>query len=286
MTRIKAGTDGADGPGRKVSQPLKVAVPESGVVFAESVHAQDFAMSPRADGFHKLVYVLRGRVRYEESGRKTERAAAGMVILVPRGQRHVLVDEVASTLLLLCVSEGFLAGEAEVGDVWEMLTSRRRVVRAGPARVMLEQAWRRALLERSHARPAGAVATRALALQVFVELARLPTGTREEDAVSRVAAVTRAVEATFFEAWTIDGAAERAGMSRRRFTTLFRAAEGRTFWEFLTEVRLEHAARLLERGEHSIAGVVFACGFGDVSQFYRLFRRTYGRPPGQWQSTA
>jgi transcriptional regulator GlxA family with amidase domain len=32
--------------------------------------------------------------------------------------------------------------------------------------------------------------------------------------------------------------------------------------------------------------VVFSCGFGDVSQFYRLFRARYRHPPRTWAVAA
>lgn len=268
----------------EVSRPLAVTLPASGVYFAESVHAQNFEMSPRADPYHKLLYVLRGRVSYRERGRSSERAPAGSLLVVPANVRHALVDEQASTLLLLCVADAFLQGEPELPEIWRGLVAGRRRQRAvsGPARAQFENYWRRALLERAYPRPGGEAAARALALQVFVQLARLPPGESGEDAASRVAIVVREIDETFFDQWTLDGAAARAGMSRRHFTAQFRVATGRTFWAHLTEVRLQHAAQLLERGEHSVTGVIFACGFGDVSQFYRLFRARYGQPPKTW----
>ena len=71
-------------------------------------------------------------------------------------------------------------------------------------------------------------------------------------------------------------------MSRRHFSVLFRRVAGRTFWEQLTDLRLTHAAQLLKQGDHSVTGVVFSCGFGDVSQFYRLFRARFQLPPRAW----
>jgi len=98
----------------------------------------------------------------------------------------------------------------------------------------------------------------------------------------RVAAVAREMEVSFYEEWNQDRAAIRAGVSRRHFSMLFRKPCGRTFWERLTDLRLIHATQLLRKGDHSVTGAVFACGFGDVSQFYRLFRAHYGLPPKQW----
>jgi AraC family L-rhamnose operon regulatory protein RhaS len=97
-----------------------------------------------------------------------------------------------------------------------------------------------------------------------------------------VGAVVREIEETFYDQWDLDKAAGRTGLSRRRFTDLFRDVSGKTFAEFLTGIRLSHAARLLEGGEHSVTGVIFSCGFNDVSHFYRLFRQRYGSPPGKW----
>ena len=76
--------------------------------------------------------------------------------------------------------------------------------------------------------------------------------------------------------------AARAGLSRRRFSDLFRAGKGCTFWEFLNEHRLEHAAKLLRTGNHSVTGVAFSCGFNDLSHFYRLFRGRFKQPPRAW----
>ncbi len=43
-----------------------------------------------------------------------------------------------------------------------------------------------------------------------------------------------------------------------------------------------HAAKLLRGREHSLLGVIFTCGFNDVSHFYRMFRRRYGAASGAW----
>ena len=116
----------------------------------------------------------------------------------------------------------------------------------------------------------------------IVTLARLPVRKPATAPLTRVAAVARELEVTFYDAWNLDRAATRAGMSRRHFSVLFRRVTGHTFWEHLTDLRLTHAAQLLQQGDHSVTGVVFSCGFGDVSQFYRLFRARFKHPPREW----
>jgi AraC family L-rhamnose operon regulatory protein RhaS len=268
----------------KRSRPLAISMPATGVVFAESVHTGDFQMAPRIDRFHKLLYVLRGAVRCAETGRTAELAAAGTLLVIPAGVEHQLQDERSSTLLLLCVTPDFLRTDPELPKLWRDLTARpeRRLALSRPTQHQVESAWRRAMLEAVHRRPGALTLHRALAAQILVTLVRLPAPQPASAPHTRVAAVARELEGTFYDEWNLDRAAVRAGVSRRHFSQLFRQACGRTFWEHLTELRLAHAARLLRQGDHSVTGVVFSCGFGDLSQFYRLFRAKYKQPPRSW----
>jgi AraC family L-rhamnose operon regulatory protein RhaS len=268
----------------KTSRPLSVSMPAAGVLFAESVHASDFRMAPRTDPFHKLVYVLRGTVTLAEPGRIPESAVAGTLLVIPAGAAHQLRDERPSTLLLLCLTPGFLESEPELPALWRELAGQgeRRLALSRPTQHQIESAWRRAMLEGVHRRPGALTLHRALAAQILVTLVRLPARLPASDPLTRVTAVLRELEHTFYDEWNIDRAATRAGLSRRHFSTLFRQATGRTFWEHLTDLRLNHAAGLLRQGEHSVTGVVFSCGFGDMSQFYRLFRARFRHPPREW----
>jgi AraC-like DNA-binding protein len=268
----------------KRSRPLHVTVPAAGVLFAESVHGGDFRMAERTDPFHKLLYVLDGKVNYREPGGARHTVERGSLVIVPRLQPHAIDDLSPSTLLLLCWSEKFLRSDPDLPQVWEDIARipERRVRLSRPGQLRLEQLWRRALLEKSHGLPAGAVTLRALAAQILVMLSRLPARTNGDAAVDRVAAVAREVEETFYDSWDLDRAAARAGLSRRRFSELFRDQRNETFLDCVIRLRLEHAVRLLKAGEHSILGVMFSCGFNDLSHFYRLFRARFGHPPKRW----
>jgi AraC-like DNA-binding protein len=272
----------------KTSRPLLITLPAAGVLFAESAHTGDFSMAPRTDPYHKLIYVLRGRIACHEAARPPESATAGMLLVIPAGCEHELRDEQPSTLLLLCLSAAFLRTDPELPALWRELAGRpeRRIALSRPTQHQVESAWRRAMLERVHRQPGSLTTSRALAAQLLVTLARLPVRKPTTTPLTRVAAVAREMEDTFYEAWNLDRAATRAGVSRRHFSGLFRQVSGRTFWDHLTDLRLTHAAQLLQQGDHSVTGVVFSCGFGDVSQFYRLFRQRYRLPPKQWADKA
>lgn len=271
----------------KLSRPLEINMPADGVLFAESAHAGDFEMSPRTDGFHKLLYVQRGAICYVEKNGRLENASAGAVLVIPAGIEHHIADEQPSTLFLLCLDKAYFACDPELPALWKNLSSRgpRRIALSRPTQHQVESAWRRAMLEQVQHRLGSTTTVRFLAAQLMVTLVRLPVVKLSEVPMTRVAAVAREMEVSFYEEWNQDRAATRAGVSRRHFSMLFRKKCGRTFWEHLTDLRLTHAAQLLRRGDYSVTGAVFACGFGDISQFYRLFRQRYGLPPKQWAIT-
>jgi len=269
---------------RPVSRPIAVELPAHGVVFAESVHDASFQMPWRRDPFHKVLHVVRGRaVAGERASARESVLAPGDVLVVAAGVEHRWRDLEPSVLRLLCFAPGLVAAEPGLAETWQRL-GRLRICRlppAGGARLQLESLWHRALLEQVNRALGHSAIVRSLASQWLVQLARRPeAGTG--DAAGRVDGVVRELAASFFDEWTLDQAAAAAGMSRRSFSAHFRRRTGRTFVAHLTALRLEHAARLLAQGDHSIVGAALASGYRDVSHFHRLWRRRHGTTPKAW----
>jgi transcriptional regulator GlxA family with amidase domain len=78
-----------------------------------------------------------------------------------------------------------------------------------------------------------------------------------------------------------DALAAAAGVSVRQLERLFSAHLGGTIAEVYLRIRLEHAQRLLRTTSLSVTEVAIACGFANSSHFARVFRRTFGVPPGR-----
>jgi len=242
-------------------------------------------MAERVDPFHKIIYVLQGQVRLSETGHpKSLRATAGSALCVNAGTRHQVADTKPPTLLLLCFTPGFLNRDPDLERLWSQLTGTHAagVRPSGSWGSRFEALWRAGIVEQAGSQPGREVALRAAAENILVALARSPVDAPADLAERRVANVAREVAETFYEPWSLDRACARAGMSRRHFSKLFRAQFGGTFLAHLTELRLTHAAHLLEDNHHSIIGAAFSSGYGDLSHFYRLFRARFGYPPREW----
>jgi AraC family transcriptional activator of tynA and feaB len=79
-------------------------------------------------------------------------------------------------------------------------------------------------------------------------------------------------------------AASEAGISLRYLQKLF-TQRGVTCSEFIYSLRLNHAARLLDRRQllntrEPISAIAYACGFRDYTHFARKFRHRFGYAPG------
>lgn len=277
------GRSGKTGCTMRVTTPVPITLPATGVRFAESVHAAGFRMAERTDPFHKVLYVLAGRAELRRPGARPLVAAAGSTLLVPADTAHALADLEPATILLLCFSADWLDAAPGLSALWSA-TARGNgpLLRLpGAVRLRVEALWRRALFEQARTAAGHDALVQASALDIVVQLGRAESLAADQPVAARIRALAKEIEGSFVEPWTIDGAAARAAMSRRSFTTYFRAEMGTTFWDYLEQLRVDHAAQLLAAGEHTVIGVMFSSGFNDLSTFYRAYRRRKGQSPKQ-----
>jgi AraC-like DNA-binding protein len=77
--------------------------------------------------------------------------------------------------------------------------------------------------------------------------------------------------------------AGRAGLSRTRLAERFRHFLGVSPMAYLAQWRLKLGAEMLESGDHSVAEVAAAVGYGSEAAFNRAFKREFGCPPAQFR---
>ncbi|HBF33322.1 TPA: hypothetical protein DDW35_02035 [Candidatus Sumerlaeota bacterium] len=268
-----------------VVRPVSLAIPPHGVLAVESVHCAEFEMQLEVHPFHELYYLYKGRVQYFEQGMpQAIPFTEGAFYPIRRDVNHRIEDRSQATLIVLGLSPEYINNNADRWNLWEELCTRQHLPIYPDRATMdtLDKSYRRLVAEQSAPRIGSASVIRAEMDHMLVALARLPDAPAATGADARVASVLRMLEDSFFEEWDVDMAAERAHLSRRRFSDLFREQTGTSFLDKRNTLRLEYASRLLAEGRQTIAGAAFACGFGDLTHFYRLFRKQFGQPPKEW----
>ena len=76
---------------------------------------------------------------------------------------------------------------------------------------------------------------------------------------------------------------ETVGLPERTLKRRFKQATGNSLIEYLQNLRIEQAKKMLEQGLLSVEEISVAAGYEDVSFFRRLFKRLTGLTPGAYR---
>lgn len=73
-------------------------------------------------------------------------------------------------------------------------------------------------------------------------------------------------------------------MSTVSFNRFIKKRTGKTFVEYLNDVRIGYASRWLIEKDLSISEIAFICGFNNIANFNRIFKKIRRRTPTQYRS--
>ena len=84
--------------------------------------------------------------------------------------------------------------------------------------------------------------------------------------------------------FVIDGMANELGMSQRSLQRKVKALCDCTPVQLIAEYRLRQAVKLLHDKSKHVTDVAYEVGFGDLSHFYRLFKKEFGKNPTEYRN--
>lgn len=268
---------------KQVKSPVKVRFNRGGIGLIESHHSEEFFMDWRRDRFPKILFIIDGS-GFLHHGKDSMAFRAPAVCVVPAAVLHRFEDQPGHPVSLygLCLKPPSLAVRRLAAAVF------RTPAVHNPMPTRLAGLLRELLVEERRQAPFGALLQTSLVRQVLVELVRLPAPpnqTAPPDSRLRVGLCAREMRDGFWREQDVDSAARKAGLSRRRFTQLFRESEGESWHSRLTRLRLHHAAVVLRTTKLPVRAVAFESGYADLSHFYRAFRAMHGAPPAAFRNS-
>ena len=274
-------------PTQTTRRPLPHRFRSWGICVLESHHAADFQMVEEKHDFLQILFVIQGRAALH--ARTVQPLEAGDICVVPIGQEHHVEDDPQDPLSLYVLS--IRPAVLELASLPEDALPVGRLPRNALLSAQVEAIVRQLLFEQTLDRPQSGAMVIGLTLQMLASL--VPAGHAENgaaaspepprDSYARVRAYIAELEGRFFETKPLDDVANDLGMSRRRFTQVFRELAGTSWLAYLRLLRVEHAKRLLQQTHRTIASIAFECGFEDLSTFYRAFKREVGTSPSRWR---
>ncbi len=95
----------------------------------------------------------------------------------------------------------------------------------------------------------------------------------------RVRAVEEYIDQNFRQEIRLKTLSDIAGMTPAAFSRFFHARTGKTVSDYIIDIRLGYAARLLVDSHSNVAEICYNCGFNNISNFNRIFKKKKGCSP-------
>ncbi len=102
----------------------------------------------------------------------------------------------------------------------------------------------------------------------------------------RLSDVYRYVKEHYMEDITLDSIAKIANLSPPSFCRLFKSKTKKHFVEYLGEVRIAQACKLIMESDLSISTVAYSCGYKTASNFNKIFKKITGYTPIEYKKRA
>ena len=100
----------------------------------------------------------------------------------------------------------------------------------------------------------------------------------------RVQKAKQYINEHYAESLSLSQIADLVGMSSVSFSRFFHQSTGRTLSEYIVDIRLGYAARMLVDSDKNISEICYECGFNNLSNFNRTFKAKRNYTPREFRA--
>ncbi len=101
----------------------------------------------------------------------------------------------------------------------------------------------------------------------------------------RIEKIMEHVNKNFGQNVSLSDAAKIAGMTEVSLSRFFKLRTGKTFIDTLNDIRLGHASRMLIETTQSVNEIAYKCGFNNMSNFNRIFKKKKDSTPKEFRNS-
>ena len=99
----------------------------------------------------------------------------------------------------------------------------------------------------------------------------------------RVAKINDYINTHYQQEIRLKELADLAGMTPTALSRFFKIRSGKTISDYIIDIRLGYAARMLADTTHSVSEICYECGFNNLSNFNRIFKKKKDCSPKEFR---
>jgi len=284
-------------------------------LFCRSQLAAPWTMSFAAGALSHFHIIERGGVWLLRRGHAPLALAAGDLLVIRRGTAYQLSDEPAAhTAHLVKLPEGpdsgrcvqlrngrkgpmsamicgsFAFEREDDHPLLALLPALMHLRAATQGAAWIEPLGRMLLAEATDMRPGAETVLSRLTDVLFVQILRawlaeqrVPPSWLKALSDARIGPALALMHENPGHSWTVGRLAASIGMSRSPFTARFTRLVGTPPQAYLTQLRMQRAARLLREHARGLGEIARAVGYESEAAFNRAFKRHHGSTPGRYR---
>ncbi len=113
-----------------------------------------------------------------------------------------------------------------------------------------------------------------------------PEAKKEQEEGGSIGRALRYIENHFYQNISLEEVSRQVGMNTAYFSTLFKKQTGKKYIEYLTDLRMEKARRLLRNTDLKVSAVAEMVGYSSTKHFARIYKEKYGVTPNSGRENA
>lgn len=106
----------------------------------------------------------------------------------------------------------------------------------------------------------------------------------KKNAMKRLEQAFTYINDHYCEKITLEEVAGSVYMSSNYFSSYFRRVANISFSDYVTRLRVNRAREMLRENGANVTEIAMECGFNNISNFYRLYKKHMGKTPGDEKS--
>jgi AraC-like DNA-binding protein len=99
----------------------------------------------------------------------------------------------------------------------------------------------------------------------------------------RIDKIFKYLFSNFSDEIKLDDVAAIANMNKQAFCRFFKARTQKTLVEFINEIRIAHAIKLMNTNDMNIGSIAYECGYNSISNFNKFFKVVTKKKPSDFK---